>query len=217
MTKMKLFDELSSAVISGDVKKPRKLTEFLLNNEVSADSILEAISKTVRVVDDKYTRKEYFVMNVAAAASAMKEGFKLLQHHLKVEVAKTKAKIVIGSLKGNIQGLGKDIVATVLKSTGFEVVDLGVNVSPSAFVDAAVKEKAEVIAVSISVEETVPFLKEITEALRRRNLRDKTKIVIGGNAVSEKTRKEYSVDAYAKDAWDCVEKVEALLAKIKAK
>ena len=124
-----------------------------------------------------------------------------------------KAKIVIGSPRGNSQGLGKDVVAAALKSAGFEVVDLGVNVSSSVFVDVAVKEKAEVIAVSISIEETVPFLKRITDILQRRNLRDKIKIVIGGSAVSEKTREEYGVDAYAKDAWDCVKKVKALIVK----
>jgi 5-methyltetrahydrofolate--homocysteine methyltransferase len=124
-----------------------------------------------------------------------------------------KPKIVIGSLKGNIHGLGKDMVATALKSAGFEVVDLGVDVPPSVFVDAAVKEKARVIAVSISIEETTPFLKEIIDALKRRNLHDKIGIVIGGSAASEKTLEEYAVDAYAKDAWDCVKKVEALIAK----
>jgi dimethylamine corrinoid protein len=164
-------------------------------------------------LDDKHACKEYSVMDTAAATSALKEALKLLQPHLKGELRKMKAKIVIGSLRGNIQGLGKDVVAAALKSAGFEVVDLGVNVSPSVFVDVAVKEKAEIIAVSISIEETVPFLKRITEILRRRNLRNKIKIVIGGNAVSEKTREEYGVDAYAKDAWDCVKKVEALVVK----
>jgi len=213
MTNTKLFDELSSAVVSGDIKKTRKLTELLLNEGVPADSVLEITLKAMDVVDDKYTRREYFVTDVAAAASAMKEAFKLIQPHLKVERAKMKGKIVIGSLKGNIQGLGKDIVAAALKSAGFEVVDLGVNVAPTAFIDAAVKEKANIIAVSISMGETVLFLKEITDALQKRNLRDKIKIVIGGNAVSEETCEKYAVDAYAKDASDCVKKVEALLAK----
>jgi dimethylamine corrinoid protein len=180
---------------------------------VSADTIMESMLKTMRVLDDKRTRKDYFAMDVAAATSAVTEGFKLLQSHLKVKVAKMKAKIVIGSLKGNVQGLGKDIVAAALKSAGFEVVDLGVDVPPSAFVDTAVRKKADVIAVSISTQKTIPFLKEIIEALRRRNLRDKLKIVIGGNAVSEKTREEYGIDAYAKDASDCVKKVDALLTK----
>lgn len=217
MTNMKLLDELSGAIVSGEVKKTRKLTELLLIEGVPADRIMEALLKAKRVADDKYTRKEYFEMDVAAAASARKEAFKLLQPHLKMKQAQMKAKIVIGSLKGNIQGLGKDVVAAALKSAGFEVIDLGVNVAPSAFVDAAAKEKAQVIAISISMEETVPFLKEITDILQRRNLRDKMKIVIGGNAVSENTREEYGVDAYAKDASDCVKKVEVLLAKAEAK
>ena len=98
-----------------------------------------------------------------------------------------------------------------LKSAGLEVVDLGVDVSPEAFADAAVKEKADAIAISISAEETVPFLKTVVDVLRKRNLGDVVKVVIGGNAVSEKTRKDYGVDAYAKDALDCVKKIQSLL------
>jgi 5-methyltetrahydrofolate--homocysteine methyltransferase len=127
--------------------------------------------------------------------------------------AKAKAKIVIGSLKDNIYGLGKDMVAAALESAGFEVIDLGVDVSPEEFVDAAEKRKANVIAISISDAETVPFLKKIAEILRARRLRDTVKVVIGGDAVSEKIRTDYGFDAYAKDALDCVKKVQALLAK----
>lgn len=207
------LDELSSAVILGDVRGARKLTEQLINDGVPPNQILQTMLEAMRIVDSKYERKEYFVVEVAAAASAMKEAFKILQPHLKVESVEMKGKIVIGSLKGNIQGLGKDIVAAALKSAGFEVVDLGVDISPEAFVNAAVKEKANVIAISITMDETVPFLMEVIEVLHKRNLKDTVKVVIGGNAVSEKIREEYSVDAYAKDAWDCVSKVKAMLAK----
>jgi 5-methyltetrahydrofolate--homocysteine methyltransferase len=127
--------------------------------------------------------------------------------------AEATAKIVIGSLKDNIYGLGKDMVAAALESAGFEVIDLGVDVLPEEFVDAAEKRKANVIAISISDTETVPFLKKITEILRKRRLRDTVKVVIGGDAVSEKTRVDYGFDAYAKDAIDCVKKVQALLAE----
>jgi 5-methyltetrahydrofolate--homocysteine methyltransferase len=209
----KLLEDLSGTVVSGDVKKARRLTEQLLNEGVPANHVLEAMLKAMRIVDDKYERKEYFVMDVAAAASAMKEAFKLLQPHLKVEQARMKGKIVIGSLKGNIQGLGKDIVAAALKSAGFEVVDLGADVSPESFVNAAIREKANVIAISVSMDETVPYLKKVVEILCERNLRDRVKVVIGGNAVSEKTREEYGIDAYAKDAWNCVKKVQTVLAK----
>jgi len=126
---------------------------------------------------------------------------------------KTKAlgKIVIGSLKGNMQGLGKEVVAATLRATGFQVIDLGVDVSPERFADAAVQEKAKIIAISISVNETVPFLGDVVDNLKQRNLRKKVRIVIGGQAVSEQTCKEYEVDAYARDAWDCAKKVRRLL------
>ncbi len=124
---------------------------------------------------------------------------------------KVVGKVIIGSLKGNTQGLGKDIVAATLRAAGFQVVDLGVDVSPERFVDAAVREKAKIIAISISVGETVLFLKDVVKRLKQRNLCDKVKIVIGGQAVSKQTCKEYGVDAYAKDAQDCVEKVKRLI------
>lgn len=126
----------------------------------------------------------------------------------------TKGRVVIGSLKGNTYGLGKDIVADALKSAGFEVVDLGVDVLPEAFVDAAAKKKASVIAISISTDETVPYLREVVKILNKKNMRGSVKIVIGGNAASEKTRRDYAIDAYAKDAQDCVKKIEKLLGKI---
>lgn len=213
MARQKLLDELSNAIVGGDVKKARRLTELLLNEGASAKVILETMQNAMRIVDDKYNRKEYFVIDVAAAASAMKEAFKLLQPNLRMEPRGMKAKIAIGSLKGNIQGLGKDIVAAALKSAGFEVIDLGVNVSPAEFVDAAVKTKAKVIAVSISMEETVPALKELIQLLTKRKLRRNIKVVIGGTAVSENTRRKYGIDAYASDAQDCVQKTEALLAE----
>ncbi len=124
---------------------------------------------------------------------------------------KVVGKVILGSLKGNTQGLGKDIVAATLRAAGFQVVDLGVDVSPERFVDAAVREKAEIIGISISVNETVPFLTDVVNNLKKRKLRDKVGIVIGGQAVSEQTCKDLEVDAYAKDAWDCVKKVRRLL------
>jgi len=124
---------------------------------------------------------------------------------------KVAGKVIIGLLKGNKQGLGKDIVVSTLRAAGFQVVDLGVDVSPERFVDAVVQEKAQILAISISVDGTVPFLRDVVNNLKQRKLREKVGIVIGGQAVSEQNCKEYGVDAYAKDAWDCAKKVEHLL------
>ena len=124
---------------------------------------------------------------------------------------KVVGKVIIGLLRGNTQGLGKDIVAATLRAAGFQVVDLGVDVSPERFTDAAIQEKARIIAISISVGETVPLLRDVVENLKQRKLRDTVGIVVGGQAVSEQTYKEYEVDAYARDAGDCVKKVRHLL------
>ncbi len=91
------------------------------------------------------------------------------------------------------------------------MADLGVNVEPEKFVDAAIQEKAQIIAVSVTIDETVPFLKDVIDNLNQKGLLGKIKIVIGGRAVSEQTCREYGIDAYAKDAWDCVRKVRNLL------
>jgi len=207
----KVLHELFDAVVAGDVQKARKLAERAINEGVSASVALEKMMNAMRAVDAKYMRKEYFTVDVAAASTAMREAFKVLEPHLDVKPANIVGKVVIGSLKGNIQGLGKDIVTAALRSAGFQVIDLGVNVSPETFVTLAEREKAQVIAVSVSVDETVPFLKDLIDIINKKNLGSQVKTVIGGRAASEKTRKEYRIDAYAQDAWDCVKKVRDLL------
>jgi len=206
-----LLDALYDAVIAGNIQKARKIAEQTVQRGLPVNVALEKMKDAMRVVDEKYEKKEYFIVDVASSASAMREAFKILEPYLQVDSAKVVGKVVIGSLKGNVQGLGKDIVAATLRAAGLDVVDLGVDVSPNAFVDAAVREKAQIIAISISIEETVPLLKEVVNLIRTRRLRDKIKTIIGGQAVSKENCKEYDVDAYAKDAWDCVKKVQQLL------
>ncbi|MFQ6065496.1 MAG: B12-binding domain-containing protein, partial [Candidatus Bathyarchaeia archaeon] len=210
-----LLDALFEAVISGNIQKARKIAQEAVSEGLSADAALEKMTEAMRVVDSKYERKEYFIVDVASSAAAMREAFKILQPHMQVRPINIAGKIVMGSLKGNIQSLGKDIVIATLRAAGFQVVDLGVDVSPDAFVKAAIREEAQVIAVSVSVDETVPSIGEVVNRLQQASMKDKVKIVIGGRAVSEKIRREYGADAYAKDAWDCVRKIRDLLNQLK--
>ena len=211
--KEKLLRKLFEAVVAGKVQEAKQLAERTLKAGLPVNLVTEKMSEAMREVDRLYEKREYFLVDVAAAASAMKEAFKVLEPYLEAEPAMVEGRVVIGSLKGNVQGLGKDIVAAALRSAGFKVVDLGVNVEPDRFVDAAVKEKAQIIAVSVTIDETVPFLREVVSNMQRRGLVGRVKTVIGGRAVSEQTCKEYGIDAYAKDAWDCVKKVRDLLAR----
>jgi len=206
-----ILEELKDAVISGNVKKAKRIAEQIIDQGLSINAALDTLMKAMKTVDQRYERKEYFVIDVASSASAMREAFKVFEPHIEVEPAMIKGKIVIGSLKGNIQSLGKDIVVATLRSAGVQVVNLGVDVAPEEFVGAAVHEKAQIIGISVSMEETIPYLKDVIDILKKENLRDKIKVIIGGNAVSEKTRKDYEIDAYAVDAQDSVQKVKALL------
>jgi len=209
-----ILDALYNAVALGDVQKARKIAGQALDRGISADLAVETMTAAMRVVDEKYEKKEYFIVDVAAAASAMREAFKVFEPHLQVKPVEVEGKVVIGSLKGNIQSLGKDIVAATLRAAGFQVMDLGADVPPGTFVDTAIREGAQIIAISVTVDETVPFLRDVVDRLRQTKLTGKVKIVIGGQAVSEQTLKEYEIDAYAKDAWDCVKKVRDLLGSL---
>jgi 5-methyltetrahydrofolate--homocysteine methyltransferase len=210
-----LLNALFQAVVSGNIQKAKKIAEKAVSQGVSADAALEKMTEAMHVVDRKYERKEYFIVDVASSASAMREAFKIVQPHLQMKSIDIAGKIVMGSLKGNIQSIGKDIVTATLRAAGFQVVDLGVDVSPDAFVDAVIQEEPQIVGISVSVDETVPFLKGVVDRLQQENLRDKVKIVIGGPAVSEKIRKKYGADAYAKDAWDCVRKVRNLIDELR--
>jgi len=206
-----LLEDLRNAVIVGDVRKARRIAEQVINRGLSTNMALQKLIEAMEIVDKKYQRKEYFIVDVAAAASAMREAFRVLEPHLQVEPAGMKGKMVIGSLKGNKQGISKDVVAATLRAAGFQVKNLGANVEPERFVEAALKENAQIIAVSVTLEETVQYLGDLMKILEEKGLRDKIKVVIGGRAVSEKTCEEYGIDAYAKDVWDCVKKVKELL------
>jgi methanogenic corrinoid protein MtbC1 len=212
-SKASFLDELYQAVLEGDTEKSRKRAEAIVRRKISPNLALEKMKKALAAADAKFMRKEYVSADVAASFNAMQGALKILEPHLEVKPAGFGGKIVIGTLKGNLHGLGKDIVAAALRSAGFQVVDLGVDVSPEAFATAIEKEKAQVAAVSVSVVDTLPFLKELVDLLNRKNLRSKAKLVVGGRAVSNAIARRYGIDAYVKDEWDCVKKVTKLLSR----
>jgi methanogenic corrinoid protein MtbC1 len=212
-SKTSFLDALYQAVLEGDIEKARKHAEAIVRQKISPNLALEKMKKALAAADVKFMQKEYVSADVAASFNAMQGALKILEPHLKVKPAGFGGKIVIGTLKGNLHGLGKDIVAAALRSAGFQVVDLGVDVSPEAFVTAIEKEKAQVAAVSVSVVDTLPFLKELVDLLNRKNLRSKAKFVVGGRAVSNAIAKKYGIDSYVKDEWDCVKKVTKLLSR----
>ncbi|MCK4633486.1 cobalamin-dependent protein [Candidatus Bathyarchaeota archaeon] len=212
MTK-RIIEELKDAVVVGNVKKAKRIAEQIVKLDIPVNAGVNMLMKAMKIVDQRYERKKYFVVDVASSASAMKEAFKVFEPYIEVEPTLVKGKIIIGSLKGNVQGLGKDIVAATLQSAGFRVINLGVDISPEEFVKAAIREEAQIIAISITMEETIPYLKDVKTILEQEKLENKIRVVIGGNAVSNDVSEEYELDAYAVDAQECVKKVKALLSQ----
>jgi len=211
LAKKYLLQRLRDAVVNGNLRKTRRIAEQItIQHPALAKEAIEKMMEAMETVDKKYELKQCSVADVIAAASAMREAFKILEPHIEIAKAKVKGKIIIGLLKGNMQGLGKDIVTAALRAAGFEVYDLGADVEPETFVEKAIEKEANVIAISITVNETVEYLKKLVEELENKGLRGKIKVVIGGKGVSEKTCREYGVEAYAANAWECIKKVEQL-------
>jgi 5-methyltetrahydrofolate--homocysteine methyltransferase len=128
-----MLDELKDSVVVGNSRKAQRIAELLINKGISANKAVNKLVEAMKTVDERYERKDYFVIDVASAASAMQVSFKILEPYLEVEPSMAKGRVVIGSLKGNVQGLGKDIIAATLQSAGFLVRNLGVNVAPEDF------------------------------------------------------------------------------------
>lgn len=129
----------------------------------------------MREVDELYQPHEYFISEVASSAAVAEEVFKIIERTFQPHIAKSIGTIVIGSARGNVQTLGKSIVAAMLRASGFRVVDLGADVSAARFVEEADRSKADIIAVSLTLEETLPTLEDLKEEIDAKGLQGKVK------------------------------------------
>ncbi len=213
MTAEELFKHLIDSIVNGEGEEAVKAAKELLNAGVPPKDIIDkGISKGLEIVGRKFEEREFFIPDMLAAAEATKEVINLLKPLLlKSKEVEKREKVVIGTVEGDIHDIGKNLVVVALQGAGFEVVDLGVDVSAEKFIEAIKKEGAKVLAMSALLTSTMPKMKEVIDALRKAGLRDKVKVVVGGAPVREDYAKEIGADAYGKDAWDGVKKVKELL------
>jgi len=207
-----ILRKLAEDVILCNPEGAREDAKRAIELGISAyEAIDEGLIKGMTVVGEKYESKEYFVPDLMAATAALNAAFEVLKPYLKVERAEVTGKVVIGCIKGNIQDIGKNIVAIMLTMTGFKVYDVGPDVPPVKFIDAAKELNADIIAVSVTMLETIPYLRELENGLRKAGIRDNVKLLVGGKALSEDVAKDVGADAYGKDAREAVEKAIMLL------
>lgn len=183
----------------------------LRSNTPPQEIISQGFSKGMEIVGEKYENGEYFLSELIIAGVTMNEGLELIKPLLKGKNIKSRGKIAIGTVEGDLHDIGKNIVITMLESSGFEVHDLGVDVPPERFVEKVKELKPDILGMSALLSVTIDKVRETIEALIKNSLRDDLRILIGGRCLDEKLANEMGADAYGNDAWDGVLKARELV------
>ncbi len=192
---------LYEAVLSGDAKASKELTEQALAAGVSPLALVnDYMVPAMDEVGKRFECNEYFVPELLISARAMKASLELIRPLLTASGAKPLAKVAIGTVKGDLHDIGKNLVAAMLEGGGFEVLDLGVNVAPEQFVNAVREKGATVVAMSALLTTTMPSMKSTIEALKTAGVRDKVKVIIGGAPITQKYADEIGADGYSESA-----------------
>jgi 5-methyltetrahydrofolate--homocysteine methyltransferase len=206
------LDALKEAVINGDVKGCTLLTEVAIQAGHSPQKVLnEALVPAMQEVGDKFRCNEVYVPEVLVAARAMKKSLALLKPLLTQTGAKPVGTAVIGTVKGDLHDIGKNLVCMMLEGAGFEVVDLGADVAPEKFVQAAKDTGAQIVGISTLLTTTMLGMKDVLSALERANLRKQVKVMVGGAPVTQTFADELGADGYGESAAEAVDKAKELL------
>jgi 5-methyltetrahydrofolate--homocysteine methyltransferase len=209
---MKELQDLAQSVEQGQVQKVSGLTQQLLDSGVSPQTILnDGLIAGMTVVGEKMRSGEMYLPEVLQSASAMHGSLKILRPHLVREGAQSRGKIMVGTVKGDMHDIGKNLVSIMLQGAGFDIVDLGLNVSPQKFVEAITAHQPAILGLSAMLTTTMLNMKTTLEAINAAGLRSTVKVIIGGAPVSQKFADEIGADGYARDAVLAVDKVKQLL------
>ena len=209
---MDILTEISESLQQGDDERVSELTAEAVEQEISPKRILdEGLIGGMNVIGERYKAHEIFLPQVLLAAKAMYAGMDVLRPLFVKEGMPAVGKVVIGSVQGDLHDIGKNLVGIMLKGAGFEVTDLGNDVPPEKFVEAAEKEGAAVIGMSALLTTTMPVMKRTVDLLEEKGLGTRIKTIIGGAPVSEEFAQQIGADAYSYDSTNAVETVKRLL------
>ncbi len=198
---MTIFEEISSAVQRGKRKEVAPLVEQALEQGCDPNEILnEGLISAMSIIGDKFSANEIFVPEMLVAARAMSAGTKVLKPYLSEAGAEPLGKAVIGTVQGDMHDIGKNLVRMMIEGKGFEVEDLGVDVSPEQFVDYIQNNDVDIVCLSSLLTTTMPNIGVTIKAIEEAGLRDSVKIMIGGAPVTQAFADEVGADAYTADA-----------------
>ncbi len=198
---MAQLQELSDAIIKGDRNAAGELTDALLSAGTAAKEVLDGgLIRGMAVVGEKFKNNEFYVPEVLVAARAMSAAMEKIRPQLVAAKVEPVGTVAIGTVRGDLHDIGKNLVAMMLEGAGFEIVDLGVDCGPDDFVGAVKEKSANLIAMSALLTTTMPAMQDTVEALEAAGIRDKAKVIIGGAPVTDKFAEQIGADGYAPDA-----------------
>ena len=210
---MSILTDISENLQRGKAKIVKELVQQAIDEGIPAGQILEeGLLGGMNVVGEKFKANEIFVPEVLVAARAMNMGTTLLKPLLAQSGVKATGKVCIGTVKGDLHDIGKNLVRMMMEGKGLEVVDLGVDVSPEQFIDAAKNQGCQIICCSALLTTTMGVMSEVVEAAKTAGIRDSVKIMVGGAPVTEAFCQQVGADCYTADAASAAEAAVKLLA-----
>ena len=195
-----ILKTIFTAVLEGERLSAKNSVQTALSAQVDPQTILNTMISAMNEVGKRFEEGEYFVPEMLIAARAMQECMEVLKPHLLGIKIRTTGLVVIGTVKGDLHDVGKNLVALMLEGAGFKVIDLGVDVSAQQFVEAVGQHHPQIVAISALLTTTMPGLKAVIDALERAGLRGEVKVMVGGAPVTDGYAQKIGADGYSPDA-----------------
>lgn len=203
---MSILEEISTLLQQGRMPKVKELVAKALEDGIEAKEILEnGLMSGMSIIGEKFKNNEVFVPEVLIAARAMNAGVEILKPHMVGEDAQSKGKAVLGTVKGDLHDIGKNLVKIMLEGKGLEVIDLGVDVAPETFVEKAKEIDADLICCSALLTTTMNEMKNVVDKTKEAGIRDRVKIMIGGAPITQNFCDSIGADCYTADAASAAE------------
>lgn len=209
---MAIYERIAEEVVKGQADAVKELVNQALSESISAEDILNnGLVAGMDVVSEKFKNNEFFIPEVLVSARAMTAGLNILNPLLAEANVKAKGKVVIGTVKGDLHDIGKNIVGMMLQGAGYEIVDLGADVPKEKFIEFTQNENANIVGMSALLTTTMIYMQEVIQALQDAGLRDNVKVIIGGAPVTQAYADQIGADGYAPDAASAIDLAKGLL------
>jgi len=209
------LEKLQVAILEYDTSRAKILALKSIDEGIDPLRTIDALTKTIKQVGDSFNNEELWLPDLIGAASAMQAAMPILEEQIKKsgKIRKSSGIVVIGTVFGDIHNIGKDMVATLLAADGYQVIDLGVNINAEKFISAVKEHQPDLLAMSSLMTMTALEQGKVIDVLKKENLREKMKIIVGGGAITKDFADEIGADGYGAAATDAVDLARELLGR----